>query len=140
VQEVTIAEAAKCLGMSIDSIRRRIAKNELKARKVPSPHGEIYLVELPDDAVPAHDDAATGEKEDSTVAIEAMRKTISILETELEARRREVQELHVLLQQAQKQLPPGKAEDAKEEIKEDSKKEIPAKVSWWRRVFSRKKY
>jgi hypothetical protein len=135
VQEVTIAEAAKCLGMSIDSIRRRIAKNELKARKVPSPHGEIYLVELPDDAVPAPDPAATGEKEDNVVAIEAMRKTISILETELEARRREVQELHVLLQQAQKQLPPGKTEDTREEIKEETK----VRVSWWHRLFSRKK-
>jgi hypothetical protein len=131
VQEVTIAEAAKCLGMSIDSIRRRIAKNELKARKVPSPHGDIYLVELPDDAVPASDPAATEEKEDNVVAIEAMRKTISILETELESRRREVQELHVLLQQAQKQLPSGKTED--------TKTETPVKVSWWRRVFSRKK-
>ena len=131
MQEVTIAEAARCLGMSIDSIRRRIAKNELKARKVPSPHGEIYLVELPDEAVPAPDPAAIGEKEDNTVAIEAMRKTISILETELEARRREVQELHVLLQQAQKQLPPGKTEDVKEEV--------PDKVSWWRRLFTGKK-
>ena len=44
MQEVTIAEAAKRLGMSIDSIRRRIAKEELKARKVPSPHGEIYMI------------------------------------------------------------------------------------------------
>ena len=131
MQEVTIAEAAKCLGMSIDSIRRRIAKNELKARKVPSPHGEIYLVELPDDAVPTPDTAATEEKEDNTVAIEAMRKTISILETELESRRREVQELHVLLQQAQKQLPPGKTEDAKEET--------PVKISWWRRLLPRSK-
>jgi len=129
VQEVTIAEAAKCLGMSIDSIRRRIAKNELKARKVPSPHGEIYLVELPDDAAPAP--AVTEENEDNTVAIEAMRKTISILETELESRRREVQELHVLLQQAQKQLPPGKTEDAKEET--------PVKISWWRRLLPRSK-
>ena len=129
MQEVTIAEAAKCLGMSIDSIRRRIAKNELKARKVPSPHGEIYLVELPDDAAPAP--AVTEENEDNTVAIEAMRKTISILETELESRRREVQELHVLLQQSQKQLPPGKTEDAKEET--------PVKISWWRRLIPRSK-
>jgi hypothetical protein len=135
VQEVTIAEAAKCLGMSIDSIRRRIAKNELKARKVPSPHGDIYMVELPDDAVPAHDPAANEGKEDNVVAIEAMRKTISILEIELEARRREVQELHVLLQQAQKQLPPGKTEDTKEPTKE----ETTVKVSWWHRLFSRKK-
>ena len=129
MQEVTIAEAAKCLGMSIDSIRRRIAKNELKARKVTSPHGEIYLVELPDDAAPAP--AVTEAKEDNTVAIEAMRKTISILETELESRRREVQELHVLLQQAKKQLPPGKTEDTKEETS--------VKVSWWRRLLRRKK-
>ena len=129
MQEVTISEAAKCLGMSIDSIRRRIAKNELKARKVPSPHGEIYLVELPDDAAPAP--VVTEEKEDNTVAIEAMRKTISILETELESRRREVQELHVLLQQAQKQLSPGKTEDTKEETS--------VKVSWWRRLLRRKK-
>ena len=131
MQEVTIAEAARCLGMSIDSIRRRIAKNELKARKVPSSHGEIYLVELPDDAIPVTATPATEEKEDNTVAIEAMRQTISILETELESRRREVQELHVLLQQAQKQLPPGKTEDTKEET--------PVNVSWWRRLLRRKK-
>ena len=129
MQEVTIAEAAKCLGKSIDSIRRRIAKGELKARKVPSPHGEIYLVELPDDATPSTPIAE--DKEDNTIAVEAMRKTISILEIELEARRREVQELHVLLQQAQKQLPPGKSEGAPEET--------PKKVTWWQRLFPRKK-
>jgi hypothetical protein len=55
-----------------------------------------------------------------------MRKTISILQTELDARRREVQELHVLLQQAQKQFPPGKIEE--------STGKTPAKVSWWRRL------
>jgi CO/xanthine dehydrogenase Mo-binding subunit len=89
MQEVTIAEAAKRLGMSIDSIRRRIAKEELKARKVPSPHGEIYMIELPDDiaAAPAEDK----EKEENPVALEAMRKTIAIFENELEARRRELQ-------------------------------------------------
>ena len=128
MQEVTIAGAAKCLGKSTDSIRRRIAKGELKARKVPSPHGEIYLVELPDDvtATPSVSD----DKEDNPIAVEAMRKTISILETELEARRREVQELHVLLQQAQKQLPTGKAEGVEE---------TPKKVPWWRRLIARKK-
>lgn len=130
MQEVTIAEAAKCLGKSIDSIRRRIAKGELKARKVPSPHGEIYLVELPDDVTPTTQ-SITEDKEDNQIAVEAMRKTISILETELEARRREVQELHVLLQQAQKQLPPGKPEGKSEET--------PKKVPWWRRLITRKK-
>jgi hypothetical protein len=134
MQEVTIAEAAKRLGMSIDSIRRRIAKEELKARKVPSPHGEIYMIELPDDiaAAPAEDK----EKEENPVALKAMRKTIAILENELEARRREVQELHVLLQQAQKQLPPGKPE---EKPAEAVKPEAPKKVSFWQRLFGGKK-
>jgi DNA-directed RNA polymerase specialized sigma24 family protein len=135
MQEVTIAEAAKRLGMSIDSIRRRIAKEELKAHKVPSPHGEIYMIELPDDiaAPPAAEDK---DKEDNPVALEAMRKTIAILENELEARRREVQELHVLLQQAQKQLPPGKTE---EKPAETVKEEAPKKVSWWQRMFGGKR-
>ena len=131
MQEVTIAEAAKRLGMSIDSIRRRIAKEELKARKVPSPHGEIYLIELPDDVPAAPAAAEDKDKEENPVALEAMRKTIAILESELEARRREVQELHVLLQQAQKQLPPGKTEE--------TTAEPPKKVSWWQRLFGGKK-
>ena len=131
MQEVTIAEAAKRLGMSIDSIRRRIAKEELKARKVPSPHGEIYLIELPDDVPAASAVAEDKDKEENPVALEAMRKTIAILESELEARRREVQELHVLLQQAQKQLPAGKTEE--------TPAEPPKKVSWWQRLFGGKK-
>jgi hypothetical protein len=130
MQEVTIAEVAKCLGKSTDSIRRRIAKGELKARKVPSPHGEIYLIELPDSATVTS--SVSEDKEDNPLAVEAMRKTISILETELEARRREVQELHVLLQQAQKQLPPGKSEV--------TTGEAPKKVSWWRQLITRKKH
>jgi len=125
MQEVTIAEAAKCLGISIDTVRRRISKEELKARKVPSPHGEIYLVELPGDVTPSQE--SPKEKIENASEIEAMKKTISILEVELEARRREVQELHVLLQQSQRQLPPGK--DGK--LEEGSS----AKKMWWRRLI-----
>jgi hypothetical protein len=124
MKEVPILDAAKILNVSMDTVRRRIGKGELKARKVPSPHGETYLVEVPDDADPPSE--VPEDKEDNPVAIEAMRKTISILETELEARRREVQELHVLLQQAQKQLPPGNTDNSADKT--------PVKVSWWRRL------
>jgi excisionase family DNA binding protein len=126
MQEVTIAEAAKRLGTSIDTIRRRIGKGELKARKVPSQHGEMYMIEVPDE-VPADAESPKIEIEKKIESIppeiEALRKTISILETELDARRREVQELHVLLQQAQAALPPGK----------------DASLPWWRRLFNRGK-
>jgi predicted site-specific integrase-resolvase len=127
VKEVPIIEAANSLGVSIDTVRRRINKGELKARKVPSPHGEIYMVEIPDAVAPVPSDLQDKEENTTEVeTLETMRKTISILETELEARRREVQELHVLLQQAQKQLPPGKTEDAAHGTL--------VKVSWWRRL------
>jgi len=125
MKEVPIIDAAKILNISMDTVRRRISKGELKARKVPSPHGEIYLVEVPEDPDPVSE--VLEDKEDNPVAIEAMRKTISILETELEARRREVQELHVLLQQAQKQLPPGNTDISTEKA--------PVKVSVWRRLI-----
>ena len=116
MKEVTIAEAAKCLGISTDTIRRRISKGELQARKVPSPHGDQYMVEIPDEIY-----AASQDNNDNCAEIDILRKTISILETELEARRREVQELHVLLQQAQAALP--------------SSKERSSKLSWWRRLL-----
>ena len=48
MKEVPILDAAKILNVSMDTVRRRIGKGELKARKVPSPHGETYLVEVPD--------------------------------------------------------------------------------------------
>ena len=125
MKEVPIIDAAKILNISMDTVRRRISKGELKARKIPSPHGETYLVEVPEEPGPVSE--VPEDKEDNPVAIEAMRKTISILETELEARRREVQELHVLLQQAQKQLPPGNTESSTEKA--------PVKVSGWRRLI-----
>jgi hypothetical protein len=128
VKEVPIIEAANSLGVSVDTIRRRISKGELKARKIPSPHGEIYMVEIPDNIVVESSDSE--EKKEVTPSevqtIEAMKKTISILQTEVDARRREVQELHVLLQQAQKQLPVYKTEGTADKNY--------VKVSRWRRL------
>ena len=123
MKEVSITDAAAILKVSVDTVRRRIKQGDLKARKVASPHGEIYLVKIPDGIVPVQSeppakDANLTEAE----TIESMKKTISVLESELDARRREVQELHVLLQQAQKHLPPTKT------------KSTPNKTSWWRRM------
>jgi DNA-directed RNA polymerase specialized sigma24 family protein len=124
MKEVSITDAATILKVSVDNVRRRIKQGELKARKVASPHGEIYLVEIPDGIVPVPSDLQEKKEENPTEVetIEAMKKTISVLENELDTRRREVQELHVLLQRAQKQLSSGKSESA------------PNKTSWWRRM------
>ena len=120
--ELTIAQAAQRLGVSMDTIRRRISNNELKARKVPSSHGEMYIVELPDDTPEAPQSRES--KSESSAEVETLRKMVGILETELEARRREVQELHVLLQQAQATA---------------SAAANPSRTSWWRRLLPKPK-
>ena len=120
--ELTISQAAQRLGVSMDTIRRRIGNNELKARKVPSSHGEMYIVELPDDTpeAPQTKDA----RPETSPEVETLRKMVAILETELESRRREIQELHVLLQQAQSSA---------------SGAVNTPKLSWWRKLLPKPK-
>jgi len=115
------------LKVSVDIVRRCIKQGELKARKVASSHGETYLVEIPNGIVPMPSDPPAKDVNlTKAETIESMKKTISVLENELDALRREVKELHVLLQQAQKQLPPGKTESAPNQT--------TVKLSWWRRM------
>ena len=110
--EVSIREAADTLGVSIDTIRRRIGKGTLSAHKVPTQRGMTWRVQLLGDApadahAPAH---ANGHQ------VQALQETIEILKIELEARRREISELHVLMQ--------GRA------LSSGSR-------PWWRRLVSR---
>jgi excisionase family DNA binding protein len=87
-KEISITDAATILKVSVDTVRRRIKQGELKAHKVASPHGETYLVEIPDGIVPVPSESP--EKKDANPVevetIEAMKKTISVLENELGAR------------------------------------------------------
>lgn len=130
---LTIAEASARLGVSPDTIRRRISRGELPARKEKGK----YLVEItpaPDPPVataPAGPAAGTEVAASGTPAMSMvqgdetgdLRRTISILETELTARTREIHELHILLQQAQTAtLPAGWRQDRR---------------PWWRRIFQK---
>ena len=110
----------------MDTMITRIGNNELKARKVPSSHGEMYIVELPDDTpeAPQANQATKEARPDNSAELETLRKMVAILEMELEARRREIQELHVLLQQAQAASSPVTNRP---------------KLSWWRRLLPKPK-
>lgn len=103
---VSIAEASRRMGVSPDTIRRRIKKGELPAFKERSPKGDAWLVDIPDDQLPAGGDGET----------QALRETIKVLQQELEYRRREIQELHVLLRDTRSLLAP------------------PAGRPWWKRL------
>jgi len=123
---VSIAEAAHRLGISQDTIRKRLRVGELAGERVKASGGFRWLVELPEDVresgTPEYLDENTGEASglQGIVATlhaqnQSLQDHLATLQAhvqsqgeELEARRREVQELHVLLQQAQAALPAPK--------------------------------
>lgn len=124
-------EAARRLGVSVATIRRRLHSGELQGFQEPTSQGFKWLVEVSElttvgtpnkpysqtdsESPPDLHDVVSGTNGEVT----ALKETIAILREELEARRREVQELHVLLQHAQSALP-APQED---------------RLSWWRRLW-----
>lgn len=112
-QSVTLDQAAAVLGVSREAVRLRIRRGTLIGKKhadgwrvwLESPHLVGRSVGAPTDDQPATDrPKRPGRQPRIDPQIARMEKTIAVLEVELEARRREVAELHVLLQQ-QRQLP-----------------------------------
>jgi len=91
VEKLSVGEAATRLGISPDTVRRRIRKGELTAHKEPTPPYRWQIeLELNDQPPNGHDNALTD--------------LVTTLQTELAARRQEIQQLHVLLQSAQTAL------------------------------------
>jgi len=109
VEKVSIAEAARRLGVSTDTVRRRIGKGELLAHREPTPQGYRWEVEL-DENQPLNIHGSNLE-----VLVTTLQAQVQAQGEELDARRREVQELHVLLQNAQTALA------------------APERRPWWRR-------
>jgi excisionase family DNA binding protein len=119
MQQVSIDEAARRLSVSQDTIRRRIRNGELQAHQETRPQGYIWRVTLPDEEPEPEAQNHVGDTYLSSELAEALRNTIQrqddtiaqlrtqleAKDTQLETRAREVQELHVLLQQAQAALP-----------------------------------
>jgi excisionase family DNA binding protein len=101
--QVTIPEAAKLLRLSEHTVRRRLRNGELPGTQVAMAGGFVWMVEVADEL--QVDSPVSGEMARVEALIARMAAQIAAQEVELEARRREVQELHVLLQQAQAALP-----------------------------------
>jgi len=116
-ERVTIREAAERLGVSPDTIRRRITRGTLEAVQEPRPQGFVWMVELPTAKAKRQRSSRRPPKPKgpSPAELEAahLRETVEMLTTELESRRREVSELHQLLAQSQLLLTAG-TEEAEE--------------------------
>ena len=45
---VALPEAAQRLGVSVDTVKRKLRRGELRGQRVPRPQGYTWLIELPD--------------------------------------------------------------------------------------------
>jgi transposase-like protein len=133
--ELTINEAAQKLGLSPNTIRRRLHSGELIGFQRETPQGYTWVIQLEEEMLAnakssGNDEALNNCRE----TIRAQQETIGILldevshlRSQIDNRGREVQELHVLLQQAQKALP----------VPQNGHDKNGASASWWRRMLKR---
>jgi excisionase family DNA binding protein len=94
--QVTVAEAARLLGVPEKTVRRKIRTGELPGAQVNTTQGVRWMVELPD---------GPPDQDHHSEDCAALREVIAVLREELEARRRETQEFLFLIQQIQRSLP-----------------------------------
>jgi hypothetical protein len=141
---VTKVEAARRLQLSLDTIERRLRRGELKGHKEPRPGGFTWLIEVPGE--PLHTSGTPGVYPLRTPAdppapnaeIVRLEELVEVLKDEvaesrrqsqaqneayqqqLEAKDKQIGQLHILLQQAQAALP----------VPRDN-------PSWWQRLWRR---
>jgi excisionase family DNA binding protein len=94
--QVTVAEAARLLGVPEKTVRRKVRTGELQGAQVDTSQGVRWMVEIPD---------GTPHQDHNSEDCAALREVITVLREELEARRRETQEFLFLIQQLQRALP-----------------------------------
>ena len=132
---VSISQAVTRLGVSEVTIRRRLRKGELKGQKLQTPQGYVWMVELPDD-VPAdikNGSNRQGESLSELVAalrsqvegqqelVDSLQAQVKAQQEELIAKNKQIEQLHVLLQQAQTALSAPREDHH----------------PWWRRLWHR---
>ena len=84
--EMAITAAAEHLGVSPDTVRRRIRRGQVTARQVPRPQGHVWMVDLQ----PAPPTGGGGQ-DDKDRLIEVLQAQVLSQGGELDTRRREVQ-------------------------------------------------
>ena len=104
VELLTIAEAAQKLGVSIDTIHRRLRRGQLSGHRQPTPQGFTWLVEIPvgpcnsKDGAPSDAPVTAGD-------VQRLEQMVAMLQAQLEVKDKQIEQLHILLQQAQAALP-----------------------------------
>ena len=137
---VSIAEAGKILGVAEITIRRRLRSGEVKGQKRSTPRGYVWMVELSEEDLRRNQEheEGNGEHRSDPTEIEVadevgfLRQMVEFLKKELtsrdlswqqqlQAKDQQIEQLHVLLQQAQTALSAPREE----------------RQSWWHKLWHR---
>jgi DNA-binding transcriptional MerR regulator len=104
VELLTIAEAAQRLGVSTDTIHRRLRRGQLSGQRQPTPQGFTWLIEIP--VAPRNSkDGTPADAPATAVDTQRLEQMVAMLQAQLEVKDKQIEQLHVLLQQAQAALP-----------------------------------
>jgi len=157
-ERLTIPQAADILGVSTDTVRRRIRRGELDAERDGAAPNAPWMVSVSPDRYtrprlmgaapaasppePSDSSPLSPEPEPSDWTVSERSRYIATLEEQLRARTREVSELHVLLERQTRLLSaesgrpvdtPTDDADARPGPSERSRRSRP----WWRRLMGR---
>jgi hypothetical protein len=122
---VTMTEAARRLDVTVETVKRRLRRGELQGQKQPRPQGFTWLIEMPEDTgdrdstssvTPSDTPTSNAEVHRLEDMISLLQKELDITREELEHQRsvyqselvsknKQIEQLHILLQQAQATLP-----------------------------------
>jgi len=114
VADLTIAEAAKHLGINAETLRTRIRRGHVSAHKDPTGQWRVHVPEAASPAPPEPgqpgqveppEPGQNGHTETRASSAETIARLLTVIETMQRDHAREVQELHVLLQNAQRLIP-----------------------------------
>ena len=101
---VTIKEASTKLGLSENTVRRRLHSGLLNGYQEDPPNGK-WWVEVPEGVEVQESQHQEGSEHELVVVL---REELMVRDKQLEAKDEQIRELHVLLQQAQAALPAPK--------------------------------
>jgi len=119
-ERLSMKQAAERLGVSVDTIRRRLKKGELVSEKEPTPQGYEWRIILPvdesDATEPQGEPASSPSLAGVAIEVELLRERIDELKEERDVWREQAQrsgeaerELRILLRGAQELALPAKA-------------------------------
>jgi hypothetical protein len=116
IEYVSIQEAAERLGVSADTVRRRVKRGELQGEREKTPQGFVWRVELPAAETPPEAPGALQTTPGEAIELELLRERIDELKEERDAWREQAlrsgeaeRELRILLRGAQELALPAKA-------------------------------